>query len=437
MRPGSSFAQMCDTPAMLTSPRHLRVRTTARVWLVVAAWLGGQGALPAPAWGEPLALTYADTVARAVREAPQVVAARTRIAIAEAEVAIAGVLPNPSVWAGSSTQAARLSAGVSLPLLILGQRSAAMAAGQADQAAVQADIDVTRQDVRAAAGHAYVALWLAEKTAAARRQAATVAAQLDDAVTQRIAVGSAPRFEGLRAHADRLRADAEAVEAQALVVAAAVDLGRWLAVQEPEDLRTAGDPDVPDQSPALISLRDRANRAPAVLREEAAARAADAHADRERALVRPALVLDVGADIGDPTLPATNYRAQLGVELPLLSQRRPQVQREQAAAQAARVRATSERAMASADLVVAYRTFEAHSSRFASFRDVVVPATNQAAQAMRDAYRLGRASLAAVLEAERAHIETSLGLLQAQAARAGDWIDLEHALGTQNKGAQP
>ena len=166
-------------------------------------------------------------------------------------------------------------------------------------------------------------------------------------------------------------------------------------------------------------------------------RAADAHADRERALVRPALVLDVGADIGDPTLPATNYRAQLGVELPLLSQRRPQVQREQAAAQAARVRATSERAMASADLVVAYRTFEAHSSRFASFRDVVVPATNQAAQAMRDAYRLGRASLAAVLEAERAHIETSLGLLQAQAARAGDWIDLEHALGTQNKGAQP
>lgn len=393
--------------------------------LTLALFLGKASATSAA----PSAMSYRRALDEALRHAPQLLAARTRLAVAEAEVAIAGVLPNPSVTAGTSTQAARLSTGVSLPLLVLGQRSASLAAGRADALAVQADVAVTRFDVQAAAAHAYVALWLAERTAEAREQASDIAERLDAAVAERIAVGSSPRFEGLRAHSERLRTRAEAEEARLLVVAAAVELGRWVGLQDADGLRTSGEPDVPSLPKPLTALVSATARAPAVQREQASARAAEAHAQRERALVRPTLVLDVGADIGDPTLPATNFRAQLGVDIPLLDHRAPFIQRELAAASAARTRAELEQVQATADLSIAYRRFEAHSARFANFRDVVGPAAAEAAHAIREAYALGRAPLAAVLEAERAQIEASLAVLQAQATRADDWIDVERVTG--------
>jgi cobalt-zinc-cadmium efflux system outer membrane protein len=393
--------------------------------LILALWLG----LASATWAAPLAMTYRRALDEALRHAPQLLAARTRLAVADADVAIAGVVPNPSITAGTSTQAARLSTGVSLPLHVFGQRSSSIAAGRADALAVQADVTVTRFDVQAAAAHAYVALWLAERTAEAREQAAAIAGQVDAAVAERIAIGSVPRFEGLRARSERLRAQAEAEEARLLVVAAAVELGRWVGVRDAEGLRTAGEPDVPPLPKPLAALVSGTARAPAVQREEATARAAEAHAHRERALVRPTLVLEVGADIGDPTLPGTNFRALLGVEVPLLNHRVPYVQRELAVATAAHTRAELEQIQATADLSIAYRKFEAHSARFANYRDVVQPAATEAARAIREAYALGRAPLAAVLEAERAQIEASLAVLQAQATRADDWIDVERAVG--------
>jgi cobalt-zinc-cadmium efflux system outer membrane protein len=360
---------------------------------------------------------------------PDLVVARVRESVAKAEVDVAGVYPNPSVAVGTSTQTAKFSGTLSLPLLFLGQRGAAVDAARADQVRVAFDTQVTWNDVRRGTEGAYVALWLADKVAATRRDSAQIQATLEGSVVQRVQVGSAPEVDSLRVHAERVRADADVLEADAAVTAAGSELGRWMGVPDGGALRASADPPVPDAIPSLDALLLRLESSAAVRRELSDAHAAELRADRERALVRPAMSLDLGTDVGDPTLPTTNYRAQLNVEVPLFNQRGGYIDRERAAGDVARARAQAARVQGAAELSAAYRTFEAATLRQRTLVDAVLPAAQGAAKATEEAYVLGRAQLVAVLDAERALVDARETALVAQAARATAWSDIEHALG--------
>jgi outer membrane protein TolC len=386
-------------------------------------------ARPVRAESAATSITFRETLARAAEMSPAMAVARSRESVAASEIGVAGVYPNPTLLGGTSTQAAKLTVGASLPLVIFGQRGAAMAASRAELAVVQVGTQGTQSDVRAGAGRAFVALWLAERTALARADADGVAALIEQAVTVRVQVGATPELEGVRVRAQRLRAKADAVEAEQLVGAAAADLGRWMGAPRALELRTSGDPEVPSQAPPLEQLLARIGANPQIRRERAEQRAAEERAHRERALVRPGLNLDVGADLYDPSYPVTNYHAVLGIELPILNQRGPFIEREERAASAASVRSEFERVNASADLAVAYRTFEAVSARSVALGVGVVPAAEAAAKATRESYQLGRASLEALLDAERARIDARLTLLETYAARANAWLDIERTLG--------
>ena len=379
---------------------------------------------------EPLVpITYGHALDLARRDSLDLAAVRGREAVAGAEVGVAGTHPNPMVTAGTSTQAARLSAGLSVPLLVLGQLGAAMDASRAGLVTAKVDTEVAWNDVRLATARAFIALWLSERAAAARADAAAIAARLDDAVRARIDVGAAPELEGLRAHSERLRADADTREAEQFVGAAGSELGRWIGIVDGSMLRASGDPEVPESLPPFRELAAHVSNSPVVRREEADARAADARAHRERAFVRPALVLDLGLDAGDPGLPATNYRGQIGLEVPLVNQRGAYVNRELKAAAAARARGRAEKNRVAADLSAAYRRFAAISARTTALATGVVPSAEAAANATEEAYALGRSALVAVLDAERARIDARLGLLEARAARASAWVDVQYAVG--------
>ncbi len=378
---------------------------------------------------DAVAVGYVDALARARASSPELVAARSREPMAKADIGIAGTYPNPSVYAGTSTQAARLGVGASIPLVVFGQRGAAIDASRADYETVRADTGLVWNDVRAATARAYVSLWLAERTAGARGDAAVVVKRLEDAVRGRIDVGVAPEVEGLRVRAERLRADADAAEAVALVSAAGSDLARWIGVPDGAMLRAKDDPPAPASPPPLASLLERVEQAPAVKRDKADERASDARAHRERALVRPLLTLDVGADIADPSYAGPNYRAQVGIEVPIFNQRGAYIEREVHAAEAARARASASRARGTADVTIAYRTFVAISARMKALEEGVVPAAEAAASSTEEAYALGHSPLIAVLDATKARIEARLSLLDARAARALAWVDVERAVG--------
>lgn len=386
---------------------------------------------PARALAE-VRIGFAEALALSRKRAPSVAVARATESVAEADSRTGGLYPNPTVSAGTNTETVRLSLGASVPLLILGQRGAALAAGRAEYLAAKIDTQISMTDLRAATGQAFVALWLAERTARARQDAALVSHKLESAVAGRVELGSSPELEGLRAHAETLRADMDARAAEDLVAASAADLSAWIGVPFDESLRVAGDPEVPSGAPPIADLWPRVAKNPTVQRAFAEVRASEARATSERAQVRPLMTVDVGADIGDRTLPGvTNYRAQLGLELPIFNQRGPFVEREERRAVAARSKILAEQVRLSAELIIAYRTFRALTQQVQTLEGGVVPAAAAAARATEESYSLGRAPLVAVLDAERARIEAALALIQSQAARANAWIDVEHAIGVQ------
>jgi outer membrane protein TolC len=376
-------------------------------------------------------ISFDAAIARAHTVAPDLAAARAREGVAQAEIGVARLWANPTVYFGTSTQAAKLVVGATVPLVILGQHGAAAHAARAEAATVGVESEITWTDVRAATARAFVGLWLAENTAIARAEAATVVSKLEAAVSGRIEVGSAPVVEGLRVRAERLRADADAQEAAQRVSGAASELGRWIGTPDGGNLRAGGEPPAPSAPPLLADLLASIDMSPAVRREQADVRAAESRAARERALVRPGLLLDVAAEAYDPTFPTTNYRAQLGIEVPLFNQRGPYVEREIMSANAARARVAAERARTTADLVAAYRAFEATNARTHALAEGVLPAAEAAANASEESYALGHAPLITVLDAERARIDARTSLLEARAARAIAWIDVERALGLQ------
>ena len=374
-------------------------------------------------------ITYGRALTLSRQFAPSAAVARATQTVAEADSRVAGLYPNPTVQAGTSTQAARLSLGVSVPLVVFGQRGSALRAGRAQLNVAKFDTEVALLDARASAGHAFVTLWLAEHTAEARSNAASLAARLETAVLSRVELGSAPQLEGLRAHSERLRADIDAQTARAQVDAAAAELAVWIGANYDEALRVAGDPEVPASAPPLADLWQRTTANPNVQRAKAEAAASQARAASERALVRPLMSLDLGADLYDPTLPATNYRAQLGVEVPVFNQRGPLIEREQRRTVAARWQARAEQARLGSALVFSYRTYVAASQRMQALASGVLPAAAAAAQATEESYALGRAPLVAVLDAERARIETELSLVESRGAQADAWLEVEHTLG--------
>ena len=382
-------------------------------------------------------ITYAQALDRAAHQSPDIAAARAKEAVAIAEVGIAGVLPNPTISAATSTQAARLSLGMSVPLVVLGQRGAAIEASRADLATTKVETQMTSVDVRAATGHAYVSLWSAQGIAAEQQRAAAVAKSLEDAVAGRVELGAAASVDGLRSHAERLRADASAQQASQLVAAAASELGRWLGIDDGAALRAVDAPPVPSPSPALADLRAGIEESASLRRERADERAAEARAARERALVRPTLLVDLGLDAWDPTLcpngpcsnPPVNYRGGLAVEVPLFTQRGPFIAREQANTLAARAREAAERVRLASAVTSAFRTFEAWSANAQTLADGVLPAASAAAAAVEESYTLGRAPLLAVLDAEKARIDVTLQLIDAKARQADAWIEVEHAEG--------
>jgi outer membrane protein, heavy metal efflux system len=379
-----------------------------------------------------LPISYSEALAQAKRRAPSVAVIRATEQVAEADSRVAGMYPNPTVSLGTNTDSARLALAASVPLVILGQRGAALAAGRAEYAVAKLDGLASFADLRATTAHAFVTLWLAERTARARADAASVSERLEASVQSRVEVGSSPMLEGLRSHAERLRTDLEARSAEAAVDAAAANLAIWIGAGYDDPVRALGDPGVPDRIPNLTELSAHVAQTPSVQRALAELRASQARASSERAQVRPLMSLDFGADFYDPTTPGVpNYHAQLGLEVPLFNQRGPLIEREERKAAVARSQVRAEQARLNAELIAGYRTFSALTTQATTLANELVPAASNAARATEESYVLGRAPLVAVLDAERARIEAELALVESQSARANTWIDIERALGVQ------
>ncbi|HTA18135.1 MAG TPA: TolC family protein, partial [Polyangia bacterium] len=278
-------------------------------------------ALRAGAQTTPRGISLAQARAAAVRVGPEVLLAEQREAVSRAQVEVAGTLANPTLTLQSARLTARLSAGVSVPVPLFGQRSTAVAASRADAEAVRLDTTVLRVEARWSATRAWLDLWEAQERARTTELAAGEADRLASIAQERFAAGSAPRLDAVRTSADRARARAEAQATEVSVAAAAARLAIWLGATEGPALRAAGAPDL-GPLPSRESARRRMDAIhPVLARDRAQSAAAAARVRAEQRQRWPVVSAQLTVNQGDPTLPGTDVIGGLSFEAPVLNQR--------------------------------------------------------------------------------------------------------------------
>jgi cobalt-zinc-cadmium efflux system outer membrane protein len=386
-------------------------------------------ALRAGAQTTPRGISLAQARAAAVRVGPEVLLAEQREAVSRAQVEVAGTLANPTLTLQSARLTARLSAGVSVPVPLFGQRSTAVAASRADAEAVRLDTTVLRVEARWSATRAWLDLWEAQERARTTELAAGEADRLASIAQERFAAGSAPRLDAVRTSADRARARAEAQAAGVSVAAAAARLASWLGATEGPALRAEGAPDLgPLPSPERAREQVIA-RHPALARDRAQGAAAAARVRAEQRQRWPVVSAQLTVNQGDPTLPGTDVIGGLSFEAPVLNQRGGAIDRARAEQTLAETTTDVEGRRLSAELDDAFAQARAAELRARALGAEVLPALEEARRMTEEGYRDGHVDLLRVLESQRAALEGRTAYVEARAAWQRARADVERALG--------
>jgi outer membrane protein, heavy metal efflux system len=373
-------------------------------------------------------VTFSEARAAALRGALDVQLAERRLALAAAEVDVAGALANPTLSLSTATQTARLGTALSVPVPLFGQRAGALAAARADQEAVRLDVDVTRREARWAATLAWLDLWEAQSRAGLLLRGAEAAARVLEIAEQRLDAGTGPRLDVLRSRVDRGRAAAEAEAARDLTAAAAARLAPWLGESPDAALTASGAPAYPEDSLAALDAR-RAGAHPVLRRDLAQVEAAGRHLAHEQGLRWPVVSPQVSFNAFDPTLPGPDLIAGLSFEVPLLSLRGGAIARAEAQRSLAELTAAADARRLDALLLDAVARTRSASLRLRALRDEVLPGIDEVRALTEVAYRSGRVDLLRLLEAQRALLDSQLAEVEASAAWGRALADVERAAG--------
>ena len=391
--------------------------------LTVVVLLAARAALAQP-------ITLATARARAERVGPPVQRAAGQEEVARAEVGVAGALANPTVTVLTAKETARLTAGVSLPLPLFGQRGKAVDAARADAAAAAVEIELARLEARWSATQAWVALWEAQERTQLMALASDDAQRLFDIARTRFEAGSSPRLDVVRATAERARARAEAEAARAAVDAAAARLSPLVAGEGGERLQAAGRPAPPEALPERTELARKLPAHALLRRDRAQVAAAGAHLALEQRLRTPVPSAELTVAHDDPTNEhKTDVMGGLSFELPLLSLRGGAIARARAQRALAETTLALDERQLRADLEDAYHGARAGAARARSLREEVLPAIEEARRMTEESYREGRADILRLLEAQRAVIDARLAALDAVVSWCRALADLERSSG--------
>ena len=383
-------------------------------------------------------LTLSNATALADAQAPDRLVAAARVAVAHAEVGVAGMLTNPTVVLGGSLNTAHFYTSIAVPLPLFGQREAARTVAIALESAARHDLDVTRLDVRFAAAVAWIDLWLSEQEAVLTAETAERAERLASVTAERFDSGAAPRLDVLRARAEALRLRAEADSAALAQVSAAARLALWVGRDASLPLRTSGDPATPAHMPSLETLLAHLDHHALMLAARTRTSAAEASVALERRRRWPVVGFEVGTSFFDPSLvnsptqpvPAfADAHLAVSFEVPMFNLHGPLIARAQAGVGQTSMEALSVRRRLIADVTAALAELRAAEARARVQRSAVLPAAQEAADLALEAYRAGRVDITGVIAAQQAFAEARRAAYRADADLARADAMLIHAAG--------
>jgi cobalt-zinc-cadmium efflux system outer membrane protein len=433
-----AFATGCAAPYDLTypEPRPLGPVTASYVPTPIERVESENGAPNSVALAEPLTLDEA--VALALAQNPDLRAAAHEVRAREGEAYQAARLPNPELeidaeeFGGSGdrtgTDAAEVGAGVSQTIELGGDRRAraAVAARGAELGAWS--FEAARLDLITRVHQAFASVLAAETRLALAEEQRDIAARFADAVTRRAEAGAISPLEARRSAVAAATAEATFGRARRALDAARARLAPLLGLP-PGGLDVAGDLGRLDVVPPYEGLLPFLALNPDVARYRTALAQAEAQVALERARRIPDPTLRAGGtyfnEVGEAAVTA-------GVSIPI-----PLFDTNRGAIQAARARVSGTAAEAEAallraerDLAEAYGTYAAAAEAARILRDDALPNSRAAFEGIETGYREGEFDLLAVLDAQRALVETQNALADALADVAQSRAAVERLIAT-------
>ncbi|MEO8841640.1 MAG: TolC family protein [Kofleriaceae bacterium] len=350
-------------------------------------------------------VTFSDVTA-AVDRAPASRASVLDVTAAEARTDAAGAWNPTNLRVGTNRLTARLVAGLIIPLPILGTLGAARDEASAQATVVRDDAIVARRDLRQRAIVAWLELSRADTEILTQTAAANQAAELERIAKGRFDAGAGGEVDATTAHAAKARADVGVAAAKRESSARAADLAALLG-WDPAIERHASGP-LPGGVAELEQLRASLAHHPehAAALAQILARQATEH--RLEVARRPGLGFEVTVSYDDISqgymndpIANTDVYAGLSFDLPLFAHLGDQLRAARAETNAAQVRLSGVDAQLAAELVAAYRRWQAATERVGALEHDVLPAQQRATQLAEQAFREGARDLSTALQATR------------------------------------
>lgn len=408
---------------LLTGSRPLSAQTTAR-------------------------LSFAGFIEEVRQRNLELVAQRHAVSVAEAQIAVAKVFPDPVLSGGLaqvdiSGQSAPLMStlGVTLPVELGGKRAGRVALARGEVGVAQAELGETWQRLRAAAATAYIDALAAQLVVERKRHTLASLERLVAVNEKRVQSGDVGDVALLQSRVECQRYRAEVLGADA--DARAARLALWTFLNRPA-LQDGGLPELPPLDGSL-SIAPRQFDGARLL-QAAEHERPDVQVRRrtsEAAGARVALAgrnrwIDVSLNVSwqrslfsDP-FASPQYdalSAMLSLPLPLSRMYRGELTAAEHAAQqaAAQVEATALRA--AVEVTQALVRYRAAVERLSLYPQGMLNDAEHVHTAMLYSYQRGGASLLEVLAAQRTVDEVSLAYADALAEHARQLIALERAAG--------
>lgn len=193
-------------------------------------------------------------------------AALSGVDASRAGVLTASAYPNPETEFGFGHAAPRLAggaAGASRTYTLTQridnpwQREARIAAAQSAVSSAESGLRVSQNTVLARLATAFYELLRRQEEVSAAREDLALAESIGDKVRVRVEVGEAPRYELIKAEAERLSAQTAARSAELRVEQAKVAIRSLVSAELPAQFEVVGDWSEPVALPPVESLRQR------------------------------------------------------------------------------------------------------------------------------------------------------------------------------------
>ena len=353
-------------------------------------------------------LTEDEAAAIALWNSPSFQSDLAQLGFARADLADAGMLPNPVLSLLFPIGPRQFESWLSWPIEVLWQRPHRVEAARLDvarvaQGLVQSGLDLAR-DARVAHADAV----LAGAREGVRAEAAATLAEIASLAGRRSAAGDLADSDVAAARLEAGIAAEAASRAVADRVAARARLALTLGLPDLADGATLAPGAASDEAPgALVVLVQTALAArPDVRAAEIAVEAAGARAGWERSRI---LSVSVRADVfGGGGAPELSGRVGPQVTLPIFQQNQGGVGRAQAEAERALWRLALARQQVVAEVTTARASLAQSRAALRTWRADVLPAADEALRGARQAFERGDASYLVVLDATRRQLDARL-----------------------------